>query len=235
MQRITFWNIPALALASALLASAPVMADDTAKADDHGHDHSHDHAHDHDHTHAEGQDDKSRIYRGYFDDAQVAPRPLTDWEGDWQSVYPYLQDGTLDPVMAHKAESGDKSAADYRAYYDTGYQTDMDRITIAGDQITFHRGTAQAVATYAPDGFEVLTYEKGNRGVRFVFRKVQGDDAAPGFIQFSDHKIAPEAADHYHLYAGDDRAALLTEMTNWPTYYPATLDGAAIVAEMLAH
>lgn len=237
MHRIISRNIPALALASALLAAAPVMAQDAAKAEDHGHDHSHAHEHDHghDHAHAEVQDDKSQIYRGYFDDAQVAARPLTDWQGEWQSVYPYLQDGTLDPVMAHKAETGDKSAEDYRAYYEAGYQTDMDRIIIAGDQITFHRGTEQAVATYAADGFEVLTYEKGNRGVRFVFKKVQGDDAAPGFIQFSDHKIAPEAADHYHLYAGDDRAALLTEMTNWPTYYPAALDSAAIVAEMLAH
>ncbi|ENH96888.1 zinc-binding lipoprotein AdcA [Gracilibacillus halophilus YIM-C55.5] len=36
----------------------------------------------------------------YFEDSQVKDRSLSDWEGDWQSVYPLLQDGTLDEVFA---------------------------------------------------------------------------------------------------------------------------------------
>jgi zinc transport system substrate-binding protein len=146
-----------------------------------------------------------------------------------------LQDGTLDPVMEEKAAHGDKSAAEYRAYYTTGYQTTVDRIVISGDSITFYEKDQSAEATYAPDGYEVLTYEKGNRGVRFIFSKVAGDENAPSVIQFSDHRIAPDPADHYHLYWGDDRAALLNELTNWPTYFPAALMGEEVVAEMLAH
>lgn len=137
--------------------------------------------------------------------------------------------------MAHKAEHGDKTAEEYKAYYEVGYRTDVDRITIQGDTVTFYRDGNALAAQYASDGYEILTYEKGNRGVRFVFEKVAGDTAAPAFIQFSDHKIAPAAADHYHLYWGDDRAALLKELTNWPTYYPASLDADEIVAEMSAH
>lgn len=137
--------------------------------------------------------------------------------------------------MAHKAERGDKSAAEYRAYYEAGYRTDVDRIVIAGDRVSFHRGGAVVSGRYASDGRETLTYEKGNRGVRYVFRKVAGDEKAPQFIQFSDHAIAPVKADHYHLYWGEDRAALLEELRHWPTYYPAALNGAQIVAEMLAH
>lgn len=190
----------------------------------HGHD---DEAHDHDHN--------SQIYRGYFEDDQIADRPLADWAGDWQSVYPYLQDGTLDPVMAHKAESGDQTAGEYRAYYEIGYKTQVDRITIEGDNVTFYEDGKPLKAQYASDGYEVLTYAKGNRGVRFIFKKTAGDEAAPQFIQFSDHKIAPEAADHYHLYWGNDRAALLEEVTNWPTYYPSSLDADEIVDEMIAH
>ena len=53
-------------------------------------------AHKHTHTHGE----KSAVYKGYFEDSDVKPRLLSDWEGDWQSVYPYLLDGTLDNVMA---------------------------------------------------------------------------------------------------------------------------------------
>lgn len=190
---------------------------------------------DQDHAgHAHGDADP-QIYKGYFDDAQVADRPLSDYAGDWQSVYPYLEDGTLDPVWAHKAESGSMSADAYRAEYETGYRTDVERVTIEGDTVTFHREGKPIGGTYAYDGREVLTYKKGNRGVRFVFEKTGGDADAPRFIQFSDHKIAPEKTDHFHLYSGDDRAALLDEVTNWPTYYPSALDAGQIVTEMLAH
>ncbi len=208
--------------------AVPVAAQDawaeTKAADSHGH--SHDHAHDH---------DDDQIYKGYFDDHQIEARPLTDWAGDWQSVYPYLQDGTLDPVMAHKAEHGDRSADEYRAYYEIGYKTNVDRIVIDGDMVTFHEDGNAVEAAYESDGHEILTYARGNRGVRFIFSKTEGDDAAPQYIQFSDHRIAPAAADHYHLYWGDDRAALLEEVTNWPTYYPSTLSAEEIVREMMAH
>ena len=195
---------------------------------------SHDHARGHTHSHAEATPEKT-VEKGYFEDAQVQARTLADWQGEWQSVFPLLIDGTLDPVMAKKAESGKKIAAEYRAYYETGYRTDVDRIEIAGDRVTFHRGAGATSGDYADDGHEILTYEAGNRGVRYSFRKVGGDEAAPDFIQFSDHRIAPEKVGHYHLYWGDDRDAVLAELTNWPTYYPAGLDAAAVRDEMLAH
>jgi zinc transport system substrate-binding protein len=210
-------------VAAAMLGVAMILGSQAV-----AHDHKHDHGHDHSHAEKSVQD-------GYFEDAQVQSRPLSDWQGDWQSVYPLLADGTLDPVMAHKAEHGDKTAGEYRAYYETGYKTDVDRIAIAGDRVTFRRGDQSVQGRYESDGHEILTYAKGNRGVRFIFEKVGGDEAAPRFIQFSDHRIAPEASDHYHLYWGDDRAALLEEVTNWPTYYPASLDAEGIVAEMTAH
>ena len=66
----------------------------------------------------------------------------------------------------------------------------------------------------ASDGHQILTYEKGNRGVRFIFEKQAGDAGAPCFIQFSDHRIAPEQDDHFHLYCGDDRAKVPGALTN---------------------
>lgn len=205
---------------------------DIVAADGSGEAPAHDEVHDGAHAHDHGDE---QVYKGYFENAQIAERTLADWEGEWQSVYPYLRDGALDPVMARKAEHGDKSAADYEAYYEAGYRTDVDRITIDGDLVTFVRAGTPFAARYASDGYEILTYEKGNRGVRFIFEKVAGDAAAPRFIQFSDHRIAPAAADHYHLYWGDDRAAVLAELTNWPTYYPASMNADEIVAEMNAH
>lgn len=194
----------------------------------------HDHAEGDEHAHAHDHAD-DQVYKGFFEDAQISDRPLSDWAGEWQSVYPYLQDGTLDPVMAHKAEGGEQSAEEYKAYYEIGYRTEVDRITIEGDTVTYFEAGQPLTAQYASDGYEILTYPKGNRGVRFIFKKTAGDEAAPGYIQFSDHKIAPEKADHYHLYWGNDRAALLEELTNWPTYFPASLTAEQIVAEMIAH
>ncbi len=188
------------------------------------------HSHSHDHSH-----EKKDVYKGYFEDDQIKARPLNDWQGNWQSVYPYLLEGILDPVMEHKAEKGDKTAAEYKAYYTTGYKTDVDRIEIKEKTVSFVENGQITQAEYESDGYEILTYKKGNRGVRFVFKKVGGDVEAPSFIQFSDHKIAPGKADHYHLYWGDDRAAILEELTNWPTYFPASLTPQEIVNEMLAH
>ena len=212
----------ACALSLALVA-VPATAGASDKAE-----HSHEHAHSH-------GDENKDVHAGYFQDDQVATRALSDWEGDWQSVYPYLRDGTLDPVFAHKAEHGDKNAEEYKAYYEAGYKTDVDRIEIDGDNVTFERPEGSVSGRYESDGYEILTYKNGNRGVRFIFKKAEGDETAPDYIQFSDHRIAPEKADHYHLYWGDDRAEVLAELTNWPTYYPTSLNGKEIVEEMLAH
>ncbi|WP_206477934.1 metal-binding protein ZinT [Halomonas sp. KRD171] len=222
-----------LKAASALVLSALILTGvQGVSASDHDHDHDHthnDHDHDHDHDH------DSDIYSGYFDDDQVEDRALSDWEGDWQSVYPYLQDGTLDEVFAHKADNGDKTAEEYKAYYDTGYQTDVERIVIDGSDVTFFENGQERTGEYQYDGYEILTYQAGNRGVRFIYALEEASDDLPQYIQFSVHSIYPTDAHHFHLYWGDDREALLEEVTNWPTYYPYELSGEEIVEEMIAH
>jgi zinc transport system substrate-binding protein len=133
------------------------------------------------HSHDHGDE---QIYKGYFEDSQIKDRPLSDYAGDWQSVYPYLQDGTLDPVWAHKAESGTMTAAAYKDEYEIGYRTNVERITIEGDTVTFYESGKPLAGHYAYDGSETLTYKKGNRGVRFIFKKTDGDAGAPDYIQF---------------------------------------------------
>ncbi|ANY76190.1 metal-binding protein [Paenibacillus ihbetae] len=205
--------------------------------DDHNHDHDHEHNHDHNHGHNHDHDEEAEaIYKGFFEDSQVQNRTLSDWEGDWQSVYPYLLDGTLDEVFAHKAEdSGKMTAEEYKEYYDVGYKTDTERIVIEGDTVTFFTKGQQHSGKYQSDGYEILTYEAGNRGVRYIFKSVEEVEGLPRYIQFSDHRINPSKSDHFHLYWGDDRKALLEEVTNWPTYYPSDMDGHSIAHEMMAH
>ena len=225
-KKLSVLTVGSVALA---IGQPAISSQEEAEASAHAHNHDHGHAHDHNHEH--DQD----IYAGYFKDGQVEDRALSDWQGDWQSVYPYLQDGTLDEVFAHKAEQGKKTAEEYKAYYEEGYRTDVERIVIDGQNVTFYENGETLSGDYAYDGYEILTYEAGNRGVRYIFELAQGPEALPQFIQFSDHSISPTDADHYHLYWGDDRAALLKEVTNWPTYYPSELSGEEVAQEMMAH
>ena len=191
--------------------------------------------HAHSHAHDEKSEAAQKIYEGYFEDGDVQERPLTNWANNWQSVYPYLQDGTLDEVFEHKAEGGDKTATAYKKYYKVGYKTDVTAIDITANTMTFYKGKEKVTGTYEADGYEILTYEKGNRGVRYIFKQVDDASTAPKYVQFSDHIIHDEKSSHFHLYFGDDRAKLLEEMDNWPTYYPADLSGHAIAHEMIAH
>lgn len=177
------------------------------------------------------------IYNGYFKDSQVKDRKLSDYSGEWQSVYPLLGKGTLDQVFDYKAKlKKDKTAAEYKEYYKTGYKTDVDEIKITGKQMDFIVNGKHNKYTYKYAGYEILTYEKGNRGVRFTF---ETDDPNAGnykYVQFSDHGIAPEKAAHFHIYfGGESQKALYEELDNWPTYYPVNMTGQEIAQEMLAH
>ncbi|AXF57357.1 hypothetical protein DT065_16055 [Salicibibacter kimchii] len=186
---------------------------------------------DHDHD-----EESQRIYDGYFEDSEVEDRDLSDWEGDWQSVYPYLQEGDLDEVFEHKVEDeGDMTEEEYKEYYDEGYQTEVDRIVIEEATVTFFDNAEEYTGEYTYDGYEILTYDAGNRGVRYIFELEDGEEEAPQYIQFSDHNIFPTESHHFHLFWGDDREELLEEVTNWPTYYPSEMDTDEIVQEMMAH
>ncbi|WP_423188536.1 ZinT family metal-binding protein [Alkalibacterium sp. f15] len=185
-----------------------------------------------------GNDEETRrIYNGFFYNTEIEDRELSDWEGEWQSVNQYLLSGVLDPVFESKAaEDGSMTFDEYKDYYTVGYETDVEDIVIEDDSFTFFYEDGKEIeAEYEYDGYEILVYEKGNRGVRFVYNRVGGSDDMPQYIQFSDHIISPEESDHFHLYWGDDREALLDEVINWPTYYPSNLDTVGLVRDMLAH
>lgn len=174
----------------------------------------------------------------HFDDSDVQDRSLTDWSGEWQSVYPYIENGDLDEVMERKAESGDKTAEEYKKYYETGYKTDVEKMSINGEEGTmeFTKNGVTSKAKYEYKGYKIYDYSSENRGVRYFFESVDNASDAPKYVQFSDHGISPSKAEHYHIYAGNDSFdALSEEMDNWPTYYPAGMTSNEIKEDMLEH
>jgi Zn/Cd-binding protein ZinT len=174
---------------------------------------------------------------GIFKDKNVKDRVLKDWDGLWQSVYPYLLSGELDPVFQKKAEQDKgKTPAEVKAYYRKGYATHVDTIGIEDGVIEFHRGKQVASCKYDYAGHKILTYPSGKKGVRYLFECHDATSKAPKYVQFSDHIIAPRRSSHFHMFIGNiSQQALLEEMDNWPTYYRLNLDAAQIVDEMLHH
>ena len=115
------------------------------------------------------QDLATDTTNGFFLTQDVKDRTLADYEGEWQSVHLYLKDRTLDTVMEAKAKKGDMTAIEYKQYYDTGCKTDVEKIVIKGNRMSFTRGGKTATATYQYDGFRILDCAKSNYGVRFLF------------------------------------------------------------------
>ena len=185
----------------------------------------------------EHEEDAKTVQKGYFEDSQVKDRSLENYAGDWKSVYPYLQDGTLDQVFDYKAKlNPTMTAAEYKEYYTKGYQTDIDRIKIDKDSMEFYQKGSSKKYTYKYVGKHILTYKKGNRGVRYLFEAKESDAGDFKYVQFSDHEITPVKAAHFHIFhGGKSQEALYDELENWPTYYPSNLSGLEVAQEMLAH
>ncbi len=180
---------------------------------------------------------EKKASEGVFENKDVKDRALSDWDGVWQSVNPYLLSGDLDPVMAKKAQlDGSKTAAQYKEYYKKGYATDVDMIGIENNVIEFHVGKTVNACEYRYAGFKILTYASGKKGVRYLFECKDSQSKAPKFVQFSDHTIAPKKSQHFHIFMGSDsQESLLKEMDNWPTYYQYALSKEQVVHEMLEH
>ncbi|PIJ48422.1 hypothetical protein BL250_15250 [Erwinia sp. OLTSP20] len=185
-------------------------------------------AHNHQHNHSE-------IHQGKFDDADVRDRKLTDWQGRWISLYPLLQNGSLQEVFEHKAATGkDKTAEEYKAYYTTGYASEVTAIAITPDSISFTRPGKTSKGLYRYSGFKILHYPSGKKGVRYLFTRRGGDTQAPEFVQFSDHDIEPTKAKHFHIFFGNDsHLQLEKELNHWPTFYPTAMRHEQIVADLM--
>ena len=194
-------------------------------------------AHDH-HSHGKPLTEvEKKAADGEFNDSDVKDRNLTDWDGMWQSLYPYLQSGDLDPVFKKKAEKDkSKSFDEIKAYYRKGYATDIDTIGIENGVMEFHSGDKVTSCKYDYAGHKILTYTSGKKGVRYLFECKDASSKAPKYVQFSDHIIAPRTSAHFHIFMGStSQEALLEEMDNWPTYYPYQLKKEQVVDEMLHH
>ena len=204
-----------------LYTSAENNYDDDAHDKHAGHGHA---EHSHKHTPA------------VFKESQVKNRTLSDYAGEFQSVYPLLKDGSLDDVFYFKALNTEKTAKDIKKYYEIGYKSDIDKIIISDSTMTFIKGKEKLSGSYAYKGFKIFTYKSGKMGVRYQFENTDKGSKAPKFVQFSDHNIEPTKTSHFHIFFGDESFEKLNkEMDNWPTFYTTLMKKEQIIEDLIAH
>ena len=154
----------------------------------------------------------------------------------WQSVYPYLLNGDLDPVFKKKAEQDkSKTFAEVKAYYRKGYATDVDTIGIENGVMEFHRGDQSSACQYKYAGHKILTYVSGKRACVICSNARMPAAWRRNSCSSAITLLAAQIGAFPYLYGQHVTEALLKEMDNWPTYYPFQLQTKEVVDEMLHH
>ena len=185
------------------------------------------HEHDHDHS--------KKV--STFEDDEVQDRPLSDWEGDWQSAYPLVLDGSLDEAWEHKSEDGKMTAEEYKDYYTKGYKSDYSAISIHDDHIKFTDNDGNVTESdYEYTGYYIQNWSTGTKAAMYRFEAVDKESGAPVYIEFNDHIIEPEKAEHFHIrMSNESYDAIVDPEGNWPTFFDAALSPEGVCEEVIGH
>ena len=183
--------------------------------------------HDHDHGH-----DKE------ITKDDIKDRTLSDFAGEWKSLYPYLLTGDLDEYCEHKAEEDEDSSTTKDTYlekYKASWQCDANKITINGNKITFTYTDGKSVsAEYTYAGYQPKLNDEGKiRSVRYQFETTSTD--APKYVQFNDHGHEPGEAEHFHIYFGNDGFDALMDLKTNPFFVGGSLSVDEILDELMGH
>ena len=173
-----------------------------------------------------------------FEDSEVKDRTLADWKGDWQSAYPLAKSGALDAAFKEKAEkTGKMTAEEYKAYYTKGYETDIAKINIDGDTISFTDESGKTVKSpYKYVGTYIQNWSTGTKAAMYRFEAEDKNSGAPIYVEFNDHMIAPATAEHFHIrFSNESFDAIKDPENSWPTFYPAALTGEEVADELAGH
>ena len=172
-----------------------------------------------------------------FEDDEVQDRPLSDWEGDWQSAYPLVLDGLLDEAWEHKSEDGKMTAEEYKDYYTKGYKSDYNAISIHDNHIKFTDKDGKVTESdYEYTGYFIQNWSTGTRAAMYRFEAEDKESGAPVYIEFNDHMIEPEKAEHFHIrMSNESYDAIVDPEGNWPTFFDAALSPEEVCDEVIGH
>ena len=173
-----------------------------------------------------------------FEDSEVKDRSLDEWKGDWQSAYPLAKSGALDEAFKEKAEkTGKMTAEEYKAYYPKGYETDIAKINIDGDTISFTDESGKEVkSAYKYLGTYIQNWSTGTKAAMYRFEAEDKNSGAPIYVEINDHMIEPAEPEHFHIrFSNESFDAIKDPESYWPTFYPAAMTAEEVNDELAGH
>lgn len=183
----------------------------------------HDHDHEHEHTEIKEED--------------IKDRELTDFAGNWQSLYPLLESGELEEYVEHHAEENGEPIEEVREELSEKWGCDVTEVGIDGNMISFkYSDGIQKSGEYEYAGYSPVLAEDGDiHAVLYKYESVSGD--SPKYVMFNDHGCEPAKAEHFHIIYGDDTDfdTTLKNFTYNPFFIPVGLNGEEAVEMLEGH
>lgn len=176
-------------------------------------------------------------------EADIKDRPLSDFLGDYQSVLPYFENGTLDAYIAEEAEEHEKSFDEMKQEFLKNKFSDYKKISIQNSSVSVMTSAGTMSADYEYVGFQTEKDDDGDiRSVWYGYKMKTPIDGMPMYLTFNDHEIgnihheAEEETKHIHIRYGNDSIEALMDMEHWaPTYFLSDATAEEISAEITEH
>jgi len=160
-----------------------------------------------------------------FNPDDVKDRPMSDFNGNWISGIPLINDGSLDEYIHHSAEESGVSEAAQKSALLTHWASDYDNITIENNTLTIGGNSAD----YEYKGYRIVESDHG-ASVWYNYQIANPIDTMPAFITFSDHSYGAgehhdehhdehEEIGHFHFKYGGESFDALIDDEEWATFY----------------
>lgn len=173
--------------------------------DAHGHDEHH-HEHDeHGHEEHEHSHEAAHSHSAEIHEHDIKDRKLSEFNGEWQSLYPVLVSGKLEEYVEHQAEEKGKSEKEMQKEIEAKWNCGVKLVKVSGNKITLTYDDGKSVSgSYSYAGYAVKKNDEGKiTNVRYKFESK--DKNAPKYVMFNDHGFAPaEKVAHFHFYFGNN-------------------------------
>ena len=192
------------------------------------------HEHDHDH--------------GEIVESEIKDRPLSDFAGDFQSVLPYFEDGTLDEYITEEAEEHEKSFAEMKQEFLEKGKSDYNTLSIKHNTVSFQTSSETVSAEYEYLGFQPVKDDDGDvTSVWYTFQSKDPASGVPVYLAFNDHGTGADVHEeeheeheeeiaHFHLRYGNENIDALIDEENWaPTFYAANAPSEEIKEAVAGH
>lgn len=180
------------------------------------------------------QEDEHEHEHEKIKEEEIKDRSLAEFNGEWKSLMPFLNNGDLDKYVEHKAEEEAETKENITKKLSEKWECEATDITVNDNKIIFtYKDGKTMEAEYSYSGYVPVKNEDGDiTGVRYQFETKS--DNAPKYVQFNDHGHEPaEKVEHFHIYFGNDGFDSLTNSSSNPFFVPKATTAEEVLEDLL--